>query len=249
MNEKYAQGMKTGDDAPARSVIENITSRFSCRWFLDAPVPRDVVETMLDAANCAPSPMNTQPWEFIVLTGKALQEYRLKVTEWLQNPVLNDDAAHSGEKALYPEAGIYTTLPEDLVARKRLHIKRLSAKVEAIGLKLKDVYNLTFSCHNAPVVIIITGCSVRRDRHGMEIHQAVAASIQNMLLAANALGYGTCWIGDILRFSRQLHEYLQIPSGREVVAAVTVGCPPENALAGRIPRETLEGKVQWRGYE
>jgi len=68
---------------PAERIMENLKSRFSCRVFRDEPVTQEAVEMLLEAANCAPSPMNTQPWEFIVLTGEPLGNFRLAVGEWL----------------------------------------------------------------------------------------------------------------------------------------------------------------------
>ena len=47
------------------SALEN---RRSCRSFSAGPVGRDAVEQILAAAVQAPSPLNTQPWQFIVIT-------------------------------------------------------------------------------------------------------------------------------------------------------------------------------------
>lgn len=77
---------KVDMDQNALRIIENIKSRWSCRVFRDDPVLRDIVDIVLDAANYAPSPMNTQPWEFIVLTDKPLIEFRESVAEWLKSP-------------------------------------------------------------------------------------------------------------------------------------------------------------------
>ncbi len=46
-----------------------ITSRRSVRAFMPTPVPRPVIEAILDAAACAPSGTNMQPWRGHVLIG------------------------------------------------------------------------------------------------------------------------------------------------------------------------------------
>lgn len=46
-----------------------INRRRTVRDFSDRPVPRDIIETALRAANTAPSGANLQPWHFAVVSG------------------------------------------------------------------------------------------------------------------------------------------------------------------------------------
>lgn len=46
-----------------------VKRRRTVREFSDRPVPRDIVETALQAANTAPSGANLQPWHFAVVSG------------------------------------------------------------------------------------------------------------------------------------------------------------------------------------
>ncbi len=48
-----------------------VNRRRTVREFSDRPVPRDIVETALMAANTAPSGANLQPWHFVVVSGAA----------------------------------------------------------------------------------------------------------------------------------------------------------------------------------
>ena len=50
------------------NVLEAIQNRRSIRRFTDTPVPRDMIETVLEAAIAAPSGKNRQPWQFVVIT-------------------------------------------------------------------------------------------------------------------------------------------------------------------------------------
>lgn len=47
----------------------DINRRRTVREFSDRPVPRDIIETALRAANTAPSGANLQPWHFAVVSG------------------------------------------------------------------------------------------------------------------------------------------------------------------------------------
>jgi nitroreductase len=53
--------------------IEAIETCRAMRWFTDEPVDDDLIRTILHAANCAPSPGNTQGWEFIVVKDREVK--------------------------------------------------------------------------------------------------------------------------------------------------------------------------------
>jgi F420 biosynthesis protein FbiB-like protein len=71
--------------------------------------------------------------------------------------------------------------------------------------------------------------------------QSIGAAIQNMLLAAQALGLGTLWMCDVWSAYQQLEEWLG-ESG-ELVAAVALGYPDEQPAAR--PRRPLSEVVRW----
>jgi nitroreductase len=48
--------------------LKAIAERYSARKFSDKPVPRDVLEQMVDAGHRAPTARNEQPWAFVVVT-------------------------------------------------------------------------------------------------------------------------------------------------------------------------------------
>jgi nitroreductase len=54
-------------------LLEAIKGRKSIRAFKKQPVPNEAVETLLDAARCAPSAGNIQPWEFVVVKNQAIK--------------------------------------------------------------------------------------------------------------------------------------------------------------------------------
>lgn len=60
---------KESDMNPA---IENIMTRTSIRAFTPEAVSEQDIETMLRAAMAAPTAVNKQPWQFVVITDRAL---------------------------------------------------------------------------------------------------------------------------------------------------------------------------------
>jgi nitroreductase len=55
-------------------VLQATKTRRSVRRFTDQPVPREMIETLLEAARWAPSGGNAQPWRFIVVTDQATRD-------------------------------------------------------------------------------------------------------------------------------------------------------------------------------
>lgn len=50
--------------------IEVIRNRRTIRTYADRPVDRAVIEEIVDCARLAPTAMNDQPWDFVVITAK-----------------------------------------------------------------------------------------------------------------------------------------------------------------------------------
>ncbi len=86
-----------------------ITTRRSVRGFIDEPVPRAIVERLLEIASRAPSGSNIQPWKVHVLMGAALERLKAALC-----------AAHFGAE---PEAREYeyyqTTWRSPYLERRR----------------------------------------------------------------------------------------------------------------------------------
>ena len=55
-------------------VLEAICTRRSIRAYEPRPVSRDLLKTIIEAANQAPSGMNTQPWRFVVVEDTGLKK-------------------------------------------------------------------------------------------------------------------------------------------------------------------------------
>ncbi len=73
-----------------------------------------------------------------------------------------------------------------------------------------------------------------------------AAAVENMLLAATALGYGSCWLeGYTLPREDELKAVLSIPPGKRLFTLVPVGVPVEWPVKEKKPFSSL---VYWEFY-
>jgi len=52
------------------AAIEVLRNRRSIRSYTRQPVAREVIEEIVDCAHLAPTAMNEQPWDFVVVTGR-----------------------------------------------------------------------------------------------------------------------------------------------------------------------------------
>ena len=83
----------------------------------------------------------------------------------------------------------------------------------------------------APIVIVVCANEKRSEwRYGsrgknLYCLQDTAAAIQNLLLAAYALGLGTCWIGAF--YEEEIRRIFDLPGGIRPIALVPVGYPNE----------------------
>ncbi len=181
-----------------------IKERRSCRNYLPDPVDRATIEKILEAATWAPSPMNAQPWEFVVITNQEMKE------------------------KLFAEADY----------RKKWIF-------EKSGWKWLDRYQVDF-LKSAPVLIVVvgdpkkTGADSFMEGGGVGYQLACAAAIQNMMLAAQALGLGTLWF---TLFDRPaLGKILGIDPEKTPISIVCLGKSAGAPQA--VPRKEVKEKLQ-----
>ena len=62
---------------------------------------------------------------------------------------------------------------------------------------------------------------------------AIGACIENMLLYIHSLGYGACWLGEILNQRKKIQEFFKIPQNLELTAVIAIGHPLKAPSAGR----------------
>ena len=73
-----------------------------------------------------------------------------------------------------------------------------------------------------------------------------SAAVENMLIAATALGYGSCWVqGDAEPLEGQLKTLLGVPDDRRLLMLVPVGVPVEWPSK---EKKSLNEVIHWERY-
>ena len=81
---------------------EVVLGRRSIRGYKPDPVPRALIEEIIGLAMRAPSSMNTQPWNFYVVTGEPLDRIRAGNTERMVAGVPQSREFRTGQRLCRP---------------------------------------------------------------------------------------------------------------------------------------------------
>jgi len=223
----------TRDSPPVETgaLVRLMRARRSCRHFADDPVDRGVLEDLVKIGTTAPSGTNCQMWTFTVLpTRQAVAALGGAVGDFFRR--LNR-MSESRVARLYARLFLKDRLGEYF---REYHDKVVDA------LREFDETGRDRLFHGAPAVIAIgseRGASCPSE-------DALLAS-QNILLAAEAMGLGTCLIGfavEAMRNDPSIKARIGIPAGEPVYAVIAIGHPRY-----RYPRPAGRRRVEPRWFE
>ena len=224
MNDNAKSTLKPTGADPAASIDEAITSRRSVRSFLATPVPRTLVEHLLDVAAGAPSGTNMQPWRVYVVAGGAKERLSRAVLKAHDE----EPNAHEREYNYYPGE-----FPEPFLSRRRKvgwDLYGLLGIKKGEKDKMKSQFARNYLFFDAPVGLIFT--IDRRLEQGSWLDYGMF--LQNIMVAARGYGLHTCPQAAWAIFHRIIREELGVPEGEIVVCGMSLGfineAAPENAL-------------------
>ena len=172
--------------------LVSIMSRRSVRMFLDKPVNDGDLRTILYAANQAPSAHNQQSWRFVVLKDEKKND--------LAN-LINSKAADFSR----PSSVLLRLASRSIVSAPVVVAIANTGELMSRGTELFKVDKNT--AHDFFRI--------------MEI-QSSAAAVQNLLIAATAIGLATVWLGVLVLIKKDVLRFLGEPEG-EFMAVIPVG--------------------------
>jgi nitroreductase/NAD-dependent dihydropyrimidine dehydrogenase PreA subunit len=215
-------GDANGARAAPADLVRLMAARRSCRAYKETPVRREVLEDLVRVATLAPSGTNSQAWTYTILPDRAsVEAFGRRVGDFFRK--LN----RLSEKPL-----------ARLISKQlRVYYRDYHDSVEE-GLREYEAGGRDRLFHGAPALILIGS---RRGDASCPVEDALLAS-QNVLLAAESMGLGTCLIGfavEALRHAPPVKASLGIPPDERIHAVVAVGHPARRyaRAAGRYPVE------------
>jgi nitroreductase len=222
-------------------IIEAVKKRKSIRGYKPDPVSKQVLEQILEAASHAPSAMNTQPWEFTVLTGDVLENVKRSNVE-----LLNSGAPPNPDHVVvsWPRESIYRQRQVNLAKQlfQLMDIPRDDREKRAKWLERG------FRYFDAPIVIII--CADRCLSESGPLLD-IGAVIQTICLTALHFGLGTCIEDQGTMYAGVLREYAHIPESKRIIMAIAIGYPDWDFPANKVEteREPIENMTTWLGFD
>ena len=189
-------------------VIEAIKKRKSVRLYEPTPIPKDIINTIIEAGNLAPSTgdekvvekggkktkiTNYQPWRFVVVEDP---EFKQKLFQTIE-PI---------------RANFYESMKETM------------PEMYERGMKLYEVMDepkdLVF--YSAPVILYVLGPA--KNSIGC------AMVCENIMLAAVSLGLGSCYagFGAMVTHNADVVQTLGLEEGERIYGPILLGYPKVN---------------------
>ncbi len=226
---------------PDQTYAEVVLGRRSIRGYLDKPVPRALIEEILEMAMRSPSSMNTQPYHFHVITGEPLDRIRKGNTERILAGEPDSREFRRGE----PFKGVH---------RDR-QVGCAIQLFEAMGIARDDKEARQdwvlrgFRQFDAPVCVIIT---YDRELDGSDDTPFDCGAVTTALVnAAWSKGLGCVINSQGIMQSPVVREHAGIPDDQVIMKAVAMGWPDPDFPANpvKITRRSVAEAARFVGFD
>jgi len=209
-----------------------LRTRRSIRSFKPDPVPRDLVQDLLDQARWSPSWANSQCWRVFVVTGAALE--RLRAVQGR----LDAQGTAPRPDFRFPDRTCWTPAMQ---AQNKALVQLLS-EARASEPSADPSGGRTF--FGAPCLLLVAV-----DRRQVPDYALFDTGlfVQSLCLAAHDRGLGTCIQAMAVRHPDLLRQELPGAADLAFVAGIALGYPRDEAPVNAFqrPRADLEALVAW----
>lgn len=174
---------------PFKEIVSEITetersiyTRRSCRVYKPDPVPKELIERILEAGRFAPTAGNCQGYKFVVVTDRALLN-KISDATWKYVSIVPKVAITRNTVGRTVKKLMNLILPNAMDQRPAVAITGMTNP--QFGDKGLDAF------FDAPCVIMV----VPNELHVSDVVFGMGIVCQNIVLAAESLGLGTCYVG------------------------------------------------------
>ena len=189
-------------------VIEAIKKRKSVRLYEPTPIPKDIINTIIEAGNLAPSTgdekvvekggkktkiTNYQPWRFVVVEDP---EFKQKLFQTIEPIRVN----------------FYESMKETMPEMYERGMKLIEV--------MEEPKDLVF--YSAPVILYVIGPAKN--------NIGCAMACENIMLAAVSLGLGSCYdgFGAMVTQNADVVKTLELKDGERIYGPILLGYPKVN---------------------
>lgn len=205
--------------------LDMIYNRKSVRKFKDVEVPREDILKMLEAAVEAPSPKHQQNWNFVVITNKELINKMAEIVA-KSHEKIGEIAKTEKDRKIHMSVLKYYTSFKNAPAVVMVYSKpydMIEYKILKENGATKEVLDVLVSPQSAA--------------------QAIGAAVENFLLAATEMGYGSCYMTGPTHAKAELEKLIGFEKPNyELMSMISVGIAEDNTPA-KLPRKPLQEVV------
>ena len=221
---------------------EVVLGRRSIRGYKQEPVPREVIEEVLELAVRAPSSMNTQPWHLYVVTGEVLNKIRIGNTE-------------RNVSGVPPSREIRTTNKGYEGLHRERQIEIAVQLFQKMGIERDDKEGRQdwvlrgFRQFDAPFCVVVT---FDRELLDDDISKFDCGGIVNSLVNAGwSKGLGAVINSQGIMQSPVVREHAGIPDDQVIMICVAMGYPDESFPANEVVsnRRPISEVATFVGFE
>jgi nitroreductase len=213
-------------------LLKAMKERKSQRAFKPDPVSKERIEEILRSAIHAPSAINLQPWEFVVVTGEEKERLSRRLIKAYK------------EKQIACSPGNVKPLPKTYAKRGAKTLELMNPFFEEMSVDVNQYIN-EGSCnfYGAPVAILL--CLDDSFPNARLVDIGIALGY--LVLVAHEFGLATCPIGLILAYENEIKDLLNIPENKNVAIGVALGYPDPGVSINRFKsqRDDFDKFVRW----
>jgi nitroreductase len=220
---------------------EVVMGRRSIRGYQDKPVPVALIREVIEMAMRAPSSMNTQPWNFYVITGEPLNRIRAGNTERNLAGVPHSREFRIGQPFANQHRERQIGVAKQLFAAMGIAREDMAAR--------QDWVLRGFRQFDAPVCVIITYDKVLSESDDTPFDcGAVATALVN---AAWSRGLGCVINSQGIMQSPVVREQAGIAEDQVIMKSIALGWPDETFPANAVvsERKSVDEAAVFVGFD
>ncbi len=225
----------------AMTFDEVVMGRRSIRGYQDKPVPVALIREVIEMAMRAPSSMNTQPWNFYVITGEPLDRIRAGNTERNLAGVPHSREFRIGQPFANQHRERQIGVAKQLFAAMGIAREDQAAR--------QDWVLRGFRQFDAPVCVIITYDKVLAESDDTPFDcGAVATALVN---AAWSRGLGCVINSQGIMQSPVVREHAGIAEDQVIMKSIALGWPDETFPANAVvsERKSVDEAAVFVGFD
>jgi nitroreductase len=195
-------------------ILKLIKKRCSIRKYKNKPIPKKILNKIIEAGIWGPSVpsfLRIQPWKYVVITNRRKISHLAKILS---------------ENSLKSKAGVNILLN----AASKIIYNAMAVIVIYKTNEMRDAIN-KYKALAANFGELIDKAQL----------SAISASIQNMLLVAESLNIGSCWLDVPLLSEKDINQFLE--NDEQLVAFLTLGYAQE--IGRRSKRKPISDSVKY----